>query len=504
MLDLMHTKDKAMSNKLVKDIEERTSAFDKELTLYESSSLVGWEKDKMAELKRGLEKYRTSRKKVVELAFMNKEEEAYLLFNSETRPAFEAFNKDLMELAGGNIKEASEKDNLSKLNSDRGIMLFVSIVSVGTFFVVVLGWFIIRIITRNLQNVTNHLGEIAKGDFSIDVSEEDLKGKDEFSMLARAFDTMQNNMRLLINELSKTSCQLAASAEEMAASAEQSALAATQVASTITEVASGAEKQSKAIDITSSAVQNISSGIQNAAANTEMVRETTDKTATAAEQGLTAIAGAIKQMRSINTAVSTSAAGVAALGERSKEIGNIVGTISGIAGQTNLLALNAAIEAARAGEQGKGFAVVAEEVRKLAEQSQAATEQIAALIEKIQYDTAQAVAAMTAGTEEVKKGTEVMDIADKSFHNIAELVKNVFSGVGEIAATMQQIAIGSEQVVEEVQQIDSISKNALGHTQTVSAATEEQSASMEQIAASSQTLTKMAEELQQSIQKFKV
>jgi methyl-accepting chemotaxis protein len=504
MLDLMLTKDSALSSKIVKDIEQRTEAFNKDLALYESSSLVGWEKEKMAELKKDLEKYRASRKKVIDLAFINKDEEAYLLYNSETRSAFDAFNKDLMELAEGNVKEASQINDLNKSNSGIGIMLFICIISLGTLLVTVLGWFIIKLITRNLNNVINHLGEIAKGDFSLDVPKEDLKGNDEFGTLARAFDKMQNNMRQLINGLSKTSEQLAASAEEMAASAEQSALAATQVASTITEVASGAEKQSQAIDATSSAVQHISSGIQNAAANTELVRDTTDKTAAAAEKGLTAITSAMDQMGSIEKTVSTSATVVTALGERSKEIGNIVDTISGIAGQTNLLALNAAIEAARAGEQGKGFAVVAEEVRKLAEQSQAATEQIAALIEKIQRDTAQAVVAMTAGTEEVKKGTDVVGIADKSFQNIAELIKLVFSEVGEISATMQQISKGSEQVVGEVQQIDSISKTALGHTQTVSAATEEQSASMQQIAASSQRLTRMAEELQRSIQQFKV
>ena len=88
---------------------------------------------------------------------------------------------------------------------------------------------------------------------------------------------------------------------------------------------------------------------------------------------------------------------MATLGDRSQEVGQIVDTISGIAGQTNLLALNAAIEAARAGEQGRGFAVVAEEVRKLAEQSQEAAKHIADLISHIQADTEDAVQAMQEG-----------------------------------------------------------------------------------------------------------
>jgi len=109
---------------------------------------------------------------------------------------------------------------------------------------------------------------------------------------------------------------------------------------------------------------------------------------------------AIAQMGKIETTVNSSAQVVSKLGERSKEIGQIVATISGIAGQTNLLALNAAIEAARAGEQARGFTVVAEEVRKLAEQSQEATKKIAVLIGEIQGDTDNAVVAMNNGTRE--------------------------------------------------------------------------------------------------------
>jgi methyl-accepting chemotaxis protein len=504
ILELMITMNDIEKKEAVKDIEERAKSFDSNLTLFEKSKLEPFEKDKLEELRANMQKYRDSRKIVIELTMQNKNADAYKLYSSSTRIPFEAFNKNLVELANFNVEQAKGNNDANKVNSKQAITLFIGIIFTGIVLVVALGWIIVRIITKNLEAVTVHLGVLARGDFSIDVPKENLQLQDEFGAVAKAFDTMQNNVRGLIRQIGQTSEQLAASSEQLTASAEQSAHAATQVASTITDVANGAERQSMAINNTSTTVGKMSAGIQHAATNTNTVTSTTSKTAQAAKEGLGAIATAIEQMGSIEKTVNTSATVVTKLGERSKEIGQIVDTISGIAGQTNLLALNAAIEAARAGEQGRGFAVVAEEVRKLAEQSQEAAKQIADLIGEIRVDTDSAVVAMNDGTNEVKKGTEVVTSAGQSFDNIANLVTEVSIEVKEISSTMQQIATGSQQVVAEIHEIDIISKNALGHTQTVSAATEEQSASMEEIAASSQSLSKMAEELQQTIQKFRV
>lgn len=343
--------------------------------------------------------------------------------------------------------------------------------------------------------------KVADGDLS---QKSHFTSQDEIGRMAQAFDTMVDKLQKLIRLIQGNADKVATSAGQLSTNAEQSAQASTQVAEAIGDVSLGAENQLRDINETTSVVQQMSAGIQHAATSSNRVAEHSSRAADKAREGNISVEKAVTQMNQIEKTVNNSAGIVAELGERSKEIGQIVDTISSIAGQTNLLALNAAIEAARAGEQGKGFAVVAEEVRKLAEQSGAAAEQIASLIGETQKDTDKAIFAMSQGTDEVKVGTEVVAAAGESFKEITELVLQVSTQIREVSAAMQQTAGGSQQIVALVKKIDQHSKKAVEQAQTVSAATEEQSASMQEIAASSQSLTELAQELQTAIEHFKI
>lgn len=366
----------------------------------------------------------------------------------------------------------------------------------------VLGIILSNKISKQIVAVAENAEEIAKGNLKI--REFENNSKDEIGQLDRAFKTMTDNLIHLIQQVSLSSTQVAASSQQLSSGAEQSAQASQQVAMAIMEVAVGAEKQLNAVNETSAIVQQMSAGIQHMLENAKVAVQSSENTASSAAEGSQMINKTIQQMINIEKTVTGSAEVVLNLGERSKEIGQIVDTISGIAAQTNLLALNAAIEAARAGEQGRGFAVVADEVRKLAEQSQEASQQIALLISEIQQDTHKAVLSMNEGTHQVKLGTEVAEIAGQAFDEIASLVNHVSSQVGEISDEIEQMALGSERIVSSVTDIFETSRDITGQTQTVSAATEEQSASVEEIASSSQVLAKMADELQDSLKKFTI
>lgn len=400
----------------------------------------------------------------------------------------------IMSVAAPEVEATRETTSLTRM------MLMIAIVCL---IITALGIIIIaKRFTKPILLIRDECLLLAQGDFR--EHESQAFPEDEIGQLAKGFQDMRANLHELVTKVYSEAEQLAAASEELTASVEQSAQASIMVATSITEVATGAEEQLSAVDNASAVVEQMSASIQQVSATTSEVAGQSVQAANKANDGNSSVNKAVYQMAQIEQTVNISAKAVTELGERSKEIGQIVVTISGIADQTNLLALNAAIEAARAGEQGRGFAVVAEEVRKLAEQSQEATKQIAALIGEIQGDTDQAVLAMENGTREVKLGAEVVNEAGQAFQEITGLVNQVSDQVKEISSTIEQMAIGSQQIVGSVNQIDSLSKKVTGEAQTVSAATEEQSASMEEIASASQSLAMLAQNLQEAVSRFRV
>ncbi|AFQ42686.1 methyl-accepting chemotaxis protein [Desulfosporosinus meridiei] len=359
-----------------------------------------------------------------------------------------------------------------------------------------------RRISQKIAPIAESALQVAGG--NLDIPEISVTTDDDIGLLGKAFNDMTNNLRELVEKVSQSSGLVASTSQELTSGAEQSAQASNQIATSISEVSAGTETQLNVVNNTTKIVNQMLVGINQILDSSKVVADTSERAAQSALDGMKAIDKTMDQMSNIERTVNTSAQVINNLGERSKEISQIIDAISGIAQQTNLLALNAAIEAARAGEQGRGFAVVADEVRKLAEQSSEAAKQISALILEIQEDTQKAVAAMNKGTLEVSMGTKVVNTADDAFKDINDLVTTVLNQVREITLKIQHTAEGSNQVAEAVTEINQVSKSIAVQTQTVSAATEEQSASIEEIAAASQVLSKMAQEVELTLEKFRL
>lgn len=456
----------------------------------------------IADVEKTWQEYMEKDKIVIAYSRNRQTDAARNYIQNSVRPIAESLNDKLTAIS--NFNEAGSKQlsaaSAATYASTKWTMsaVIVCIVILGIAVTVAM----IRIIAQSIARILRGIDALAQGDFS-NKPRTNLS-QDEFGKMSEKLFDMRSAVGALVKRIANTAEQVAASSQELTASADQSAQVTTQVAQSIARVATASETQVGAVNTTTAAIEQISASIEEVSANAQTSANQASQALEEAQQGNASVTKAVAQMDKIEQTVGESAAVIETLGERSKEIGQIVDTISSIAGQTNLLALNAAIEAARAGEHGKGFAVVAEEVRKLAEQSQEAAEKISTLIGSIQEETQKAVIAMQSGTAEVKIGAMDVKASGEAFRKIGELAKVVAQQVNNIAHTVQEVATGSQEIVGSVKNIDVSAKQVSSETQSVSAATEEQSAAMEEIAASSQSLAKMAQNLQSETRKFTV
>jgi len=353
MLELMLTTD-LKKNKELKDlIEDRTNKVNNNISVIEKMSMDAKAEELLTKIKIGQQKYFSAREKVIELALQNKNDLAYAMYVKEVDPLGTIYTDDLRTLAQYYTKLSADMKNEATENAIFIVKITAGLISCTLILLVGFALFIAKKITNPLQQMIVFCKELEEGDFRDKPGH--LQRKDELGQLADALINMRNKLRNVLKQVNESAEQVAASAEELTASSEQSAQAVTQVATSINDVAQGAENQLAAVNKTTAVVEQMAKGISQAAGNSNQVAANSGKASEKAKKGNASLHKAVSQMGNITQTVSDSAKMVNQLGARSKEIGQIIDAITGIAGQTNLLALNAAIEAARAGEQGRGF-----------------------------------------------------------------------------------------------------------------------------------------------------
>ncbi len=399
-------------------------------------------------------------------------------------------------------KEEAKAANEAAAESGRSSMMVMLITTiVCVLLLLAFSYKLINSIRGALNIMVHVCDKLSSGNFVVHT--EPSQRRDELGDLQRALYYMTMKIGDLLKEVSKTTEQMAAASQQLNSSSMESANAATSVAQSVADAAAVVVQQQTAVTNGTDSVASISQSVKSISQETEEVSQEADQAAKKAEAGNLVVEKSVNQIHSVEEKVRTTAQLVDELGARSQEIGAIVDTISDLAGQTNLLALNAAIEAARAGEQGRGFAVVAEEVRKLAEQSATAAQQIADLIGRIQDDTSKAVASMDSGRQAVVQGAESVEGLRQVFEEINGLVINVAGKIESMSDSIQHVAGQSSEITNHMEQIDTGAAKVADNMQSISAATEEQSASAQEIASASDSLARQAQDVQENLQKFK-
>ncbi len=395
------------------------------------------------------------------------------MFMETANDKYVALHKSMEGLIGLEKKLSKDRYDYSIKDFNFTIIIFISVIAVSVVLSLLVSLLVRRAIIRPVLEAIEVTTKIAEGDLLQHV---DVTSNDEIGKLMEAIKNMGGKLKEVLTETKAAADNLASSSQELSANSEQMSKGVAEQSNRSSQIATSAEEMSQTVvDIAKNA-----SAMSTSAAETTVI----------AQEGENIVDRSIQEVKAIADTVNESAELMSSLGERSKQIGDIVDVIKDIADQTNLLALNAAIEAARAGDQGRGFAVVADEVRKLAERTSKATTEIGSMITAIQHEVEKAVLNMSDGTKRVVVGVDFATKAGDALHSIVSSVQGLQTMVQQIASATEEMLTTSEVISGDIETIASVSKDTLSTSG--------------QIAQSASDLAELSLMLQRLVGRFKV
>jgi len=422
-----------LAKKSIAECESAWKEYTASITTKEGQDLAGiFHKDRLKYEKDGLE---AAGKAVLEGDY----HETYRITFDVINPSIQVANKSLDVLIQYEMTLAKNAHDTAESRSSFFRILIIAATILAVLIGGIIGLMIARSISRSVSQLKETAAELATGNLT---QRSSVDSHDELGEISVCFNQVAETLHSVVNRVRSSAHDVSAAAVELRSNAEQ--------------IASGSEHVAAEAATVATAGEEMAATSNDIASNCSMAVESANRASQTANSGAAIIQQTVAGMARIAVKVQDSARTVETLGEKSEQIGAIIGTIEDIADQTNLLALNAAIEAARAGEQGRGFAVVADEVRALAERTTRATREIGDMIKSIQAETERAVSAMGEGVSEVEKGT-----ADAA--RSGEALNEILAQVNEVTGQINQIATAAEEQTATTNEISNNMQLSLIH-----------------------------------------
>jgi methyl-accepting chemotaxis protein len=486
----LRQKDRGALMRIETGIAERQARITTLMGDYEKTVFAAKDRELFEKLKAARAPYLQCFDDVLRLSRASHANDAASMFDSQLTPLYQKF------LDAAEVEITFNKENGDEIGRDIHATLgrATTLGIVGLLVVLGMSAAISLAVTRSiatpLARAVAHLGEIAKGDLTMDTPPEFRARGDEIGLLARSKQTMIDALRKMVRDVGSGIEVLSASASELSSSSHEMTAGSRTASDKAHSVAAAAEEMSATIASVAVGMEQTTTNLSNVSSSTEQMTATIDEIARNAEKARRITEEATRQAARITEQMNQ-------LGVAAREIGKVTETITEISSQTNLLALNATIEAARAGAAGKGFAVVANEIKELAQQTAAATEDIKGRIGGVQTST-------SGGITEIEKVSAVIHDVSDIVSSIAAAIEEQATVTKDIARNIAEASTGVADANSRVAQSSSASQEISREIATVDHSAGEMASGSEHVNSSASQLSSVASQLQDVILRFKV